>query len=101
MPHEPDRPRRDLPRIRIGCDVHPISEIAETIEMFGEGYLNRVFTPVERAQSAGPMAVERIAGLFAAKEAVLRRAPGAEQGDRALAVDRGAHRSKRCRVRRC
>jgi holo-[acyl-carrier protein] synthase len=73
MQHEPDRPApRHAPRIRIGCDVHPISEIAETIELFGEGYLNRVFTPVERAQSAGPKAVERIAGLFAAKEAVLK-----------------------------
>jgi len=63
---------RHAPRIRIGCDVHPISEIAESIELFGERYLGRVFTPVERAQTAGPMALERLAGRFAAKEAVLK-----------------------------
>jgi holo-[acyl-carrier protein] synthase len=73
MSHELDRRApRHAPRIRIGSDVHPISEIAETIELFGEDYLNRVFTPVERAQSAGPRVLERIAGLFAAKEAVLK-----------------------------
>ena len=63
---------RHAPRIRIGCDVHPISEIAESIELFGERYLERVFTPVERAQTEGPMALERLAGRFAAKEAVLK-----------------------------
>ena len=63
---------RHAPRIRIGCDVHPISEIAESIELFGERYLERVFTPIERAQTEGPMALERLAGRFAAKEAVLK-----------------------------
>jgi holo-[acyl-carrier protein] synthase len=69
--HEGAAPRH-APRIRIGCDVHPISEIAESIELFGERYLERVFTPVERAQTEGPMALERLAGRFAAKEAVLK-----------------------------
>jgi holo-[acyl-carrier protein] synthase len=69
--HEGAAPRH-APRIRIGCDVHPISEIAQSIELFGERYLARVFTPVERAQTAGPMALERLAGRFAAKEAVLK-----------------------------
>lgn len=63
---------RHAPRIRIGCDVHPISEIAESIELFGERYLRRVFTPIEREQTAGPMALERLAGRYAAKEAVLK-----------------------------
>jgi holo-[acyl-carrier protein] synthase len=63
---------RHAPRIRIGCDVHPISEVAESIELFGERYLARVFTPVERAQTAGPTALERLAGRFAAKEAVVK-----------------------------
>jgi holo-[acyl-carrier protein] synthase len=73
MPRTPERAApRHAPRIRIGCDVHPISEIAESIELFGERYLGRVFTPVERAQTAGPMSLERLAGRFAAKEAVLK-----------------------------
>jgi len=63
---------RHAPRIMIGCDVHPISEIAESIELFGERYLGRVFTPTERAQAAGPKALERLAGRYAAKEAVLK-----------------------------
>jgi holo-[acyl-carrier protein] synthase len=75
--HEGAAPKH-APRIRIGCDVHPISEIAQSIELFGERYLARVFTPVERAQTDGPMALERLAGRFAAKEAVLKvlRVPG-------------------------
>jgi holo-[acyl-carrier protein] synthase len=73
MPRTPERAApRHAPRIRIGCDVHPISEIAESIELFGERYLARVFTPTERAQTDGPMALERLAGRFAAKEAVLK-----------------------------
>ena len=73
MPRTPERAApRHAPRIRIGCDVHPISEIAESIELFGERYLARVFTPVERAQTDGPMALDRLAGRFAAKEAVLK-----------------------------
>ncbi len=72
MQRTPERAApRHAPSIRIGCDVHPISELAESIELFGERYLARVFTPVERAQTAGPMALERLAGRFAAKEAVL------------------------------
>ncbi|MEO5920958.1 MAG: holo-ACP synthase [Pseudolysinimonas sp.] len=63
---------RHAPSIRIGCDVHPISEIAASIELFGERYLSRVFTTVEREQTAGPMSLERLAGRFAAKEAVLK-----------------------------
>jgi holo-[acyl-carrier protein] synthase len=63
---------RHAPRITIGYGVHRIPEIAESIERFGERYLGRVFTPVERAQTAGPMALERLAGRLAAKEAVLK-----------------------------
>jgi holo-[acyl-carrier protein] synthase len=69
--HEGAAPRH-APRIRIGCDVHPISEIAQSIELFGERYLARVFTPFERAQADGPMSLERLAGRFAAKEAVVK-----------------------------
>jgi holo-[acyl-carrier protein] synthase len=63
---------RHAPRIRIGCDVHPIADLAESVELFGERYLARVFTPLERAQCAGPTELDRLAGRFAAKEAVLK-----------------------------
>jgi len=63
---------RHAPRIAIGYGVHQISEIAQTIERFGERYLGQVFTPVEREQTAGPMALERLSGRLAAKEAVLK-----------------------------
>ena len=73
MPRTPERAApRHAPHIRIGCDVHPIAEIAESIELFGERYLSRVFTPVERAQTNAATALERLAGRFAAKEAVLK-----------------------------
>jgi holo-[acyl-carrier protein] synthase len=63
---------RHAPRIRLGCDVHPIAELAESVDLFGERYLARIFTPLERAQCDGPMALDRLAGRFAAKEAVLK-----------------------------
>lgn len=63
---------RHAPRIRIGCDVHPIADLAESVELFGERYLARVFTPLEREQCAGPTELERLAGRFAAKEAVIK-----------------------------
>ena len=72
MPRTPRAAPRHTPDIRIGCDVHPISEIAESIALFGERYLARVFTAAERAQAAGPMAVERLAARYAAKEAVVK-----------------------------
>jgi holo-[acyl-carrier protein] synthase len=63
---------RHAPRIRIGCDVHPVAELAHSVELFGERYLARVFTPFEREQCAGPTELDRLAGRFAAKEAVIK-----------------------------
>jgi holo-[acyl-carrier protein] synthase len=63
---------RHAPRIRIGCDVHPVSDLAESVALFGERYMERVFTPLEREQCAGPTVLDRLAGRFAAKEAVLK-----------------------------
>lgn len=71
MLRTPTAPRH-APQIRIGCDVHPIADLAESIELFGERYLARVFTPLEREQCAGPVELERLAGRFAAKEAVIK-----------------------------
>ncbi|HEV7741038.1 MAG TPA: holo-ACP synthase [Pseudolysinimonas sp.] len=66
------RPPRHAPSIRIGCDIHPIADLAESVEVFGERYLSRVFTPLEREQCAGPSLLDRLAGRFAAKEAVIK-----------------------------
>lgn len=65
-------PPFDAARVRIGCDVHAVSEVADSIARFGDRYLQRVFTADERAQCAGPRAVERLAARFAAKEAVVK-----------------------------
>ena len=70
MPRTPPRAPKHAPDVRIGCDVHPVSQTAASIELFGERYLRRVFTPDELAQCAGD--IERLTGRFAAKEAVLK-----------------------------
>ncbi|MBX3195275.1 MAG: holo-ACP synthase [Microbacteriaceae bacterium] len=63
---------RHAPRVRLGCDVHPVAELAESVDLFGERYLARVFTPLEREQCEGPAQLDRLAGRFAAKEAVVK-----------------------------
>jgi holo-[acyl-carrier protein] synthase len=82
-PIERDDERPDMTRLPIdvltdqdglwvGCDLHAVSNVAESIEAFGNLYLERVFTQAERRQCAGPNRVERLAGRFAAKEAVFK-----------------------------
>lgn len=66
------RAPRHAPRIRIASDVHPVAELAECVELFGASYLARIFTPFEREQCGGPGEIDRLAGRFAAKEAVLK-----------------------------
>lgn len=54
----------------LGSDLIDIRRIAETIERYGERFLDRIFTPVERAKS--DKRAERAASYakrFAAKEA--------------------------------
>lgn len=60
---------------RIGCDLAEAASILESVRVFGERYLSRVYTDTERRQSAETP--ERLAARFAAKEAVLKvlRAP--------------------------
>ena len=70
MPRTPLRAPRHAPDVRIGCDVHAVSQTEASIARFGERYLRRVFTPDELDQCAGD--TERLTGRFAAKEAVLK-----------------------------
>ena len=58
------------PGVLIGCDIHPVFNVVESIDVFGERYLARVFTPAERA--ACNEAPERLAARYAAKESVLK-----------------------------
>ena len=62
----------DQAGLRIGCDLHAVANVAESIAVFGDLYLERVFTPAELEQCEGPNLVERLAGRFAAKEAVVK-----------------------------
>ena len=67
MPRTPRRAPRHAPDVRIGCDVHAVSQTVASIELFGDRYLRRVFTPDELEDCGGD--VERLSGRFAAKEA--------------------------------
>ena len=58
------------PSVLIGCDIHPVFNVVESIDVFGERYLARVFTPAERA--ACGEAPERLAARYAAKESILK-----------------------------
>jgi holo-[acyl-carrier protein] synthase len=54
----------------IGSDITDVRRIAKVIERHGERFLERVFTPVERARAEGKRNwIETYAKRFAAKEA--------------------------------
>ena len=56
--------------VRAGLDRVELSEFQRTIDVAGDGFLERVFTPAEIAYCAGR--VDRLATRFAAKEAVAK-----------------------------
>jgi len=56
-----------------GIDLVDFPRIAEMVERHGERFVNRVFTPAEQQYArASRNTVEKYAGRFAAKEAVLK-----------------------------
>ncbi|MEK9969848.1 MAG: holo-ACP synthase [Ferrovibrio sp.] len=57
--------------IGLGSDLIDIRRIEQTIERFGDRFLNRIFTPVERARSDRRQLtrIESYAKRYAAKEA--------------------------------
>ena len=57
---------------RIGCDVVTVADVARSIDLFGDRYLRRVFTPHELSVCTGAGRVQRLAARFAAKEAVMK-----------------------------
>ena len=61
--------------VRVGIDVTLVSEVRESMNRFGERYLNRIYTPHELVcceDSHGIPSPERLAARFAAKEATLK-----------------------------
>jgi holo-[acyl-carrier protein] synthase len=62
------------PKLAVGIDLVRVSRIAESIEHFGERFLQRLFTEGEIAYArAAPLLTnERLAARFAAKEAALK-----------------------------
>jgi holo-[acyl-carrier protein] synthase len=57
----------------IGVDVLEVKRIGETLERFGEHFIERLLMPEERAQLARTQRRERfIAMRFAAKEAIVK-----------------------------
>lgn len=61
-------------QVRVGVDVARPSDVAASLDRFGDSYLQRVFTPREVADCSGAPQVRaaRLAARFAAKEAVLK-----------------------------
>jgi holo-[acyl-carrier protein] synthase len=56
--------------IGIGSDIIDIRRIERSVERFGDRFLNRVFTDIERAKAQSRMrAIDTYAKRFAAKEA--------------------------------
>lgn len=57
----------------IGTDIVHIPRIASSIAQYGDAFLNRCFTPVERSRAdARPDTAAAYARLYAAKEALLK-----------------------------
>jgi holo-[acyl-carrier protein] synthase len=63
-----------LAHIRVGTDLTSVTDVADSIERFGDRYLRRLFTPHELACCDGEPGVvaARLAARFAAKEAVVK-----------------------------
>jgi holo-[acyl-carrier protein] synthase len=60
--------------VRVGADVVAVHEVAESVEVFGARYLDRIYTEHELRSSAGSPAVRAasLAARFAAKEATIK-----------------------------
>jgi hydroxyethylthiazole kinase-like uncharacterized protein yjeF len=55
---------------RIGVDAVSVDRVALAVRRSGPGFLNKVYTPAEQAYCAGD--VEKLAGRWAVKEAVMK-----------------------------
>jgi holo-[acyl-carrier protein] synthase len=56
-----------------GIDLVDFPRIAEMVDRHGSRFLNRIFTPAEQAYAdSNKNRIEKLAGRFAAKEAILK-----------------------------
>ena len=62
----------DSHRVRVGCDVTDVADVANSLAAFGDRYLRTVFTTSEIHDCQGRNQVQRLAARFAAKEAVIK-----------------------------
>ncbi len=59
--------------VAVGIDLVEVSDVRKSIDHFGDQYLQRLFTPLERAQCAeSSEPAPRFAARFAAKEATIK-----------------------------
>ncbi len=59
--------------VGVGIDLEEVARIAESIEKFGQRFLDRMYTPAEIAFCSGKAnSHERFAARFAAKEAAFK-----------------------------
>lgn len=72
--------------MQVGIDVVGVAEISDSIAAFGDRFLRRVYTPAELADCA--RSPERLAAVFAAKEAVIKalRVAGGATPPRAIEI---------------
>lgn len=62
----------DRHRVRVGCDVVDVDDVADSLATFGDRYLRKVFTASEINDCRGRNQAHRLAARFAAKEAVIK-----------------------------
>jgi hydroxyethylthiazole kinase-like uncharacterized protein yjeF len=60
--------------VQLGIDIVPVARIAAAIEKYGDRFLQRIYTPAELKYARGNP--EKLAGRWAAKEAVLKALGG-------------------------
>jgi holo-[acyl-carrier protein] synthase len=95
-----DRARSEEPSVRVGVDLVPVVDVADSVRRYGERYLSRVFTPheVDCCRRADPRnhrrsrgySAESLAARFAAKEATVKvlRPSGPRPDPRSIEVRR-------------
>lgn len=59
-------------RVRVGCDVVALDEIAGSLSSYGDRFLAKIFTTDELETCEGPNRLSRLAARFAAKEAAIK-----------------------------
>ena len=85
----------DIGPVRVGVDVAGVAEVADSVRVFGDRYLGRIYTPHEleccrSTESESGLSFQSLAARFAAKEAAIKvlRPDGPRPEWRAIEVRR-------------